>query len=165
MDNNIHINPESIGKFRAISDEPSPEGYESPITGYIGQFSHQIIEQRDNEIVARIGEQIEMDVDKNELIRALNYDRNQFNEGYRKGYRDAKEKYEEADRWISVKDKLPEKNDFVLVYDGSDMFVAWYENEGMSEGWHSYDVTYDGFPPIIAWRPLPKPYESEAENE
>lgn len=68
----------------------------------------------------------------------------------------------EADRWISVKDKLPEKNDFVLVYDGSDMFVAWYENEGMSEGWHSYDVTYDGFPPIIAWRPLPKPYtESE----
>ena len=70
----------------------------------------------------------------------------------------------EADRWISVDDKLPEKNDFVLIYDGSDMFVAWYENEGMSEGWHSYDVTYDGFPPIIAWRPLPEPYDEESED-
>lgn len=29
-DINIHINPESIGKFRAISDVPDPEGYESP---------------------------------------------------------------------------------------------------------------------------------------
>lgn len=87
MDNNIHINPESIGKFMAISDEPSPEGYESPITGYIRQFSQQITEQRENAIVAQINEQIGVNVDKNELIRALNYDRNQFDEGYRKGYR------------------------------------------------------------------------------
>lgn len=69
--------------------------------------------------------------------------------------------YNKADKWISVKDNLPDKNDFVLVYDGSDMFVAWYENEGMSEGWHSFDETYDRYTPIIAWRPLPKAPESE----
>ena len=95
-DINIHINPESIGKFMAISDVPDevpdPEGYESPITGYIGQLSQQLIEQRDNEVVARISEQIAVDVNKEELIKALNYDRNQYNEGYRRGYRDGKEK-------------------------------------------------------------------------
>ena len=95
-DINIHINPESIGKFMAISDVPEsdvpdPEGYESPITGYIGQFSQQIIEQRDNAVVAQISEQIAVDVNKEELIKALNYDRNQYNEGYRRGYKDGKE--------------------------------------------------------------------------
>lgn len=91
-DINIHINPESIGKFRAISEVPDPEGYESPITGYISQFSQQIIEERDNAVVAQISEQIAVDVNKEELIKALNYDRNQYNEGYRRGYRDGKEK-------------------------------------------------------------------------
>ena len=91
-DINIHINPESIGKFRAISDVPDPEGYESPITGYISQLSHQVIEQRDNAVVAQLSEQIAVDVNKEELIKALNYDRNQYDEGYRRGYRDGKEK-------------------------------------------------------------------------
>lgn len=67
----------------------------------------------------------------------------------------------EVEKWISVKERLPDTNDNVLVYDGSDMFVAWYENEGMSEGWHSFDDSYDGFTPIIVWRPLPKAPESE----
>lgn len=176
MDNNIHINPESIGKFMAISDEPSPEGYESPITGYINQFSHQIIEQRDNAIVARIGEQIEMDVNKNELIRALNYDRNQFNEGYKKGYRDAQKKYEETDKWnvIHTKEDLPKERDWYLgLFKEPDTdfiglpYICDYVGEvtkgTTNEGWilsHCTDVdnVIDYFRNLIcvAWRPLPE---------
>lgn len=120
MDNNIHINPESIGKFMAISDEPSPEGYENPITGYIRQFSQQIMEQRENAIVAQINEQIGVNVDKNELIRALNYDRNQFNEGYRKGYRDAAERRNDTTALERVIEIMQNERKCVLRQDTSE---------------------------------------------
>lgn len=72
----------------------------------------------------------------------------------------------EADRWIPVSERLPDTNDNVLAYDGSDMFVAWYENnDSMEEGWHSFDIAFGELTPVIAWRPLPEPYkESEAES-
>ena len=120
MDNNIHINPESLGKFKALSNVPSPEGYESPITGYISQISHQIIEQRDNAVVAQINEQIGVNVDKNELIRALNYDRNQFNEGYRKGYRDATERRNDTSALERVIEIMQNERKCVLRQDTSE---------------------------------------------
>ena len=67
-------------------------------------------------------------------------------------------KRREADRWISVSERLPENDDYVLAYDNSDMFVAWFSGK---TGWHSSDNRFDKYIPIIAWKPLPEPYESE----
>ena len=64
----------------------------------------------------------------------------------------------EADRWIPVSERLPENDEYVLVYDNSDMFVAWFSKK---LGWCSFDGDFDEHTPIIAWKPLPKPYESE----
>ena len=60
----------------------------------------------------------------------------------------------ERTRWIPVSERLPNGNEDVLVDDGVDMFVAWYDN-----GWDSTDHSCDPYTDIIAWMPLPEPYK------
>lgn len=187
----LNMNPEPTRRLKALYEIPTPSGYEPPIWGAINQMVNNIAEQRDNAIMVKIREQIGVNVDKDELIRALNYDRNQFNEGYRKGYRDATEKYEEADRWIPVRERLPEEKidpntqDFEEVLCTTTWGAVRVCKFGKPIGyntahfWHGSGIM-DEY--ITAWRPLPKPYieplpdyadkyireklgESEAENE
>ena len=64
--------------------------YESPISvtwGEIEQATKRIADAAETYIVARC--QMEVDVDKDELIRALNYDRAQYEKGYRDGRADS----------------------------------------------------------------------------
>ena len=59
--------------------------YKSPIAiieSTIDSFAKTIIEQRENAIVAKVQDSFGVDVDKDELIRALQYDRDQYNKGY-----------------------------------------------------------------------------------
>lgn len=165
----LNKKPEPTRRLKALYENPTPSGYEPPILGAINQMVNNIQEQRDNAIMVQIREQIGVNVDKNELIRALNYDRNQFNEGYRKGYRDATEKYEEADRWIPVGERLPncngvynvtrKLNEGEIIYFISD--ASYFDGQNT---WHADTGINHGRPyltDIIAWKPLPKPYESE----
>lgn len=71
----------------------------------------------------------------------------------------------EADKWIPVSERLPENNDDVLAYDGSDYFVAWYEPREIEHyGWHSTDNECDVFTPIRAWMPI-KPYKEVSDAD
>ena len=66
--------------------------YESPIRIFestIDSFSKAIIKQRDDAIFAEIQSSFGVDLDRGELVRALQYDRNQYNKGYADGKRDA----------------------------------------------------------------------------
>lgn len=66
--------------------------YESPIKiieSTLDSFCKAIIKQRDNAIFAEIQSSFGVDVDKAELLRALRYDRNQYEKGYADGKRDA----------------------------------------------------------------------------
>ena len=59
--------------------------YESPIeiiSQQIDDMINKVAEERENKIVANICEQIHVNVDKEELLKALAYDRNQYNKGY-----------------------------------------------------------------------------------
>jgi len=59
--------------------------YESPISVISQMVNEQIREvqnQEENAIVAEISKKIGVDVDKTELIRALSYDRHQYEKGY-----------------------------------------------------------------------------------
>ena len=62
------------------------EGYESPVTLYIQQIASEIEERRENEIVSAISERMAVNIDKNELTKALSYDRNQYSKGFLAGY-------------------------------------------------------------------------------
>ena len=60
------------------------KGYESPIS-IIQDTINEIVEMHDNTIYMKVREIV--DVDKEELHKALAYDRDQYNKGYQNGYR------------------------------------------------------------------------------
>ena len=83
--------------------------YQSPISIYETAIQ-TIMEQRENAIFAKVQDAFDVQVDKKELIRALKYDRNQYEVGYRDGKADA------APKWIPVSERLPKYNTFVIVF-------------------------------------------------
>ena len=75
-----------------------------------------------------------------------------------------------SNKWISVKEKLPKDDEWVLCQ----LDDEWYEENSMmvlylTEGWNS-KIWVDGQMgtgdyDVVAWTPLPKPYEKEEEEE
>ena len=66
--------------------------YESPIKiieSTIDSFSNAIIKQKDDAIFAEIQSSFGVELDRGELILALQYDRDQYDKGYSDGKRDA----------------------------------------------------------------------------
>lgn len=145
--------------------------YESPLQRIIGEAVETRIKQEENAAMAHITETIGYKVDKTELIRALNYDRDQFAKGYEAGLN--------ADRWISVKDQLPEEyGEYLITWITSQSkrpFIAICECEISSTYNHEknrFDVVWllddyiKAYPDVevIAWQPLPEPAEEGDEE-
>lgn len=81
------ISKETVAKFYQ-AHEIRILGYESPISMITEQLAMNIAKQTDDgvcEAVAKIG----IVVDKDELVKALQYDRGQYDKGYVKGFNDA----------------------------------------------------------------------------
>lgn len=102
----------------------------------------------DNNIIKAI-QDVAVDVDKDELIKALAYDRNQYD----KGFSDA------TPKWISINERLPKEEEIVIVTvkdDSADSPIYY-----TSVGWYykgiwvvGNEVCYQ----VIAWMPLPESY-------
>ena len=73
-------------------------GYESPVTVHYEDMLTHIRDSADGQIMAEI--KMYVDVDRDELIKAMNYDRNQYATGYRNGYADAQKR----GKWIPAFD-------------------------------------------------------------
>ena len=81
--------------------------YESPIKiieSTTDLIYKEVVKKKEDAIFAEIQSAFNVDLDKAELIRALQYDRDQYNKGYQDG----------QPKWISVKDRLPEVGKKVL---------------------------------------------------
>lgn len=101
-----------------------------------------------------------INVDKEELLKALRYDRDQYNKGYQDGLN--------ADKWIPCSERLPEINTWVMCFTINETYVfgeyggcdshylsnkdVWFTDKG----WFKKDC-------IIAWQPLPEPFKGEQE--
>ena len=120
--------------------------WESPIDVYT--IANEMETALDNEIVTVV-QRFGFDVNKEELTKALQYDRGQ----YQKGFADGRN----ADKWIPVERELPPKGDFVLATTSwNDVTIA--ENLGGGNWFIHEGDTNATDEDIIAWQPLPMPY-------
>ena len=82
-------------KIHNINDfitSPDMSGYDSPIRMIVGEMETKM-EADTMSVIQRYG----IDVDKEELIKALNYDREQYDKGFREGYNKG---YEQAIEFV-----------------------------------------------------------------
>lgn len=68
--------------------------FESPINKFIGDIVSKMVIDEEDSVMYQIKQAMGYEIDKNELVKALQYDRNQ----YEKGYRDALDKIAEEIR-------------------------------------------------------------------
>ena len=99
--------------------------YKSPISIYETAMN-TIIEQRENAIFAKVQDAFDVQVDKDELIRALQYDRGQ----YEKGYADAQANLVLCRncKHLMFSDCYGECNKFVRIVRPDD-FCSWGERK------------------------------------
>lgn len=121
--------------------------YESPIEVLYGQMQTEI----ENDLLVKCSQAVEYNINKDELIKALKYDREQYERGYSDGLN--------ADKWISVKDRLPEIGKSVLIYypywGGDEIQVAKLEyDEMMFDVCGEFDIRVEA---VTHWIPLPEP--------
>ena len=120
--------------------------YESPIKiieSTIDSIYKDIIKKKDDAIFAEIQTSFGVDVDRVELIRALQYDRDQYEKGYQDG----------QPKWIPVTERLPEMYEDVLAYKSTGaVVISWLFSDGR---WNKRDITH--------WMPLPEPPKDATE--
>lgn len=139
------------------------EMYQSPIEVIYSQVRTQIVEEEERQILKAVHE-VGVDVDREELIKALKYDRHQ----YKKGFEDGKKSV-----WVDVNERLPEKNGsylvmisefgltrFPMVADFANNIRIWTLDEGENRpGFHIGD---NEIKTVVAWMEIP-PYREESE--
>lgn len=96
--------------------------YESPITTMITEvqdnIAKQFAEQTENMVYEEI-RQVGIHVDKDELLKALQYDRNQYSKGYADGKAEMRKKIDRAIEEIQrIHDDTQQKVDYAYERDG-----------------------------------------------
>ena len=126
-------------------------GYESPLKiireelENIGRKQAAELDKQTLEAVLRVGIQ----VDKEELIKALAYDRNQYTKGFNDGFEAGKKA-----RWTKVEDGLPKEDDTVYgVTSTGDLVKAYIWDDCGETKWYA-DGCYDAC--IVKWMPMPE---------
>lgn len=82
--------------------------YESVI-----RIIHDDLRVKQEESVMTVIQNLGIDVNKEELIKALQYDRDQYDKGYADGYEDAHEVIEKLTELIAECDRLRKENDML----------------------------------------------------
>lgn len=62
--------------------------------------------------------------------------------------------------WIPVSERLPEKDERVLVTAWGDVDIAWIDKYGL---WQTEEYTYHSKDDVLAWMPLPETYDCGAK--
>lgn len=123
--------------------------YESPIELLFTDIQHQIVEQQEEQIYQAVIHFVP-NVNRDELLRALKYDRGQYDKGYADGVAEA------TPKWIPVTESLPGICEPVLVccdFMGGKAFRV-------SDRYGKNGMLWTGVPQsqkVTHWMPLPEP--------
>lgn len=125
--------------------------YESPIRLLVQQLETNIREQQEKQIFEAV-QKCGVDVNREELIKALAYDRAQYAQGYSDGRADA------MPRWINLKERLPKHGEIVLCYTKYFYEVLQWDDD--AEQWvGQYSVNAKHY--VTHWMPRPEPPKEE----
>lgn len=119
------------------------DGYMSPISLSVERITQDVRESQEANVLRAVMH-CGINVDREELIKALAYDRDQYQKGFSDGY-------DFAQQWISVNERLPETCADVLVFANGQIDVGYRSPSGLF--WHVYGN--DGAR-VTHWMPLPK---------
>lgn len=132
-------------------------GWESPVNVFSHEIFNSIKEDVDGAIIVEIERQLGVEINKDELIKAMNYDRDQYNKGYQDGLKS------NAPRWIPCKERMPEDRQFVLFCDIDGNIMIGYHVNGRSDTHFIEKESWEDIKNVRAWMPLPEPYKEEDE--
>lgn len=97
--------------------------YKSPIDMIVSQMSSEFDRMAENQLMLKVNQAVDFNVDKAELLKALQYDRNQ----YETGYLAAKKKYQRPKgKWIPRNDKCPCCGENKFKDLDADIYADWY---------------------------------------
>lgn len=119
--------------------------YQSPIELLFTDIHHQIVEQQEEQIYQAVIHFVP-NVNREELLRALKYDRGQYDKGYADGVAEA------TPKWIPVTERLPEKDGIYLTFNKKKEYEFRFfqtEKRMWPAVWDEDGVTH--------WMPLPEP--------
>lgn len=124
--------------------------YKSPINIVSSALRNEV----ENNILKSIIN-IGIDIDKDEFVKALQYDRNQ----YEKGFSDA------IPKWIPVSERLPNDDELVLItltdkLNYTTVTLGCYSH---TEGWAMVEEYLEYLKPT-AWMPRPEPYKEDDQK-
>ena len=129
--------------------------YESPIKQIVSEMNMEY----ENGVLKAV-QQYGFHVNKEELTKALLYDRGQYEKGYADGLN--------ADKWIPCSERLPKDGENVLIwfeYFRYGNYNRLFQTHGISYAWHGeWSGIVNGTSGwqqlrVIAWQPLPAPYQ------
>jgi hypothetical protein len=90
--------------------------YESPVNLLFQDIERQIVQQQEQTILEAI-RKCGVVIDKDELIKAINYDRNQYSKGYKDGVDDVLDKIREEIKQAAFNDVHGSKYIFIKRVD------------------------------------------------
>lgn len=133
--------------------------YDSPIDKIIGEMKSQMVKDEEGNLMVQVSQTIGYNIDKDELIKALNYDRQQYEKGYEDGLN--------ASKWIPVTEKWPEKDGrywVTIEIEHEDGFKGYQTSLATLElgtFWVLEDLFIGEQKRIVAWMPCtePEPWE------
>lgn len=127
--------------------------YESPIEVFATELQTSFAEAVEADIV-NVVQRYGINVNKEELIKALDYDRQQYEEGYRDG--------KNADRWISAdKEKPQEPGDVIVLIQGASRPTMLIYSR-VHDVFHDWEYNYYH---VTHWMPMPELPSEVRQNE
>lgn len=128
--------------------------YEPIITLY-EKASRELEQRKEDAVLAAIAE-IGVQVNKDELIRALKFDRDQYNKGFADGVKEG------SPTWISVEERLPENwKERVLVKVSDPELIFGNQAIDTDRYFNGAWVRYGNW--VSDWMPLSEPPEEDAQ--
>jgi hypothetical protein len=132
--------------------------YKSPIEMIYADIYSQVMEQQEDMVYKAVLNCVP-NIDKEELIKALKYDRDQYEKGYHDG--------RAAGRWIPVSERLPDKEGSYLVCSTrNSVYVTHFHTDRYFKNgyFRLAGFAVRGDSKITHWMPLPEPPKGENGN-